>query len=163
MTLNIRNPLATGGNPTRTSTASSPLPSPTLKPSPTASISPTASPSFPVAVYAAVQGNYNGTIHNVPANLSAPMTLTINQNQAQISGQFTVNQPLAGSGPFTGTVDTNATLQFTVAGSGSLAPLHFQGTVHADHSLSGSYCSVNPQGQCDSNYGGSGTWQVSKV
>jgi serine/threonine protein kinase len=129
----------------------------------TVTTGPSPSPSLPTAVYPAIAGNYSGNIHNSPANVDATMTLTINQNQSHIDGQFSVAQPLLGNGPFTGTVTTKSTLQFTVNSAATSAPILFQGTMQPDHSLSGTYCSVSPQGQCNANYGGYGTWQVSKV
>jgi serine/threonine protein kinase len=140
------------------------IPSPTqAPPSPTpSSPSPTVATSPPSANYPAITGNYSGNIHNSLVNEDASMTLAVSQNQADISGQFTVSQPLSGSGPYTGTVDTNNNVQFTVHSSEVSAPILFKGTVHADKSMSGTYCSVNPSGQCDTNYGGYGTWHVSK-
>src|SRR5262249_29141066 len=78
---------------------------------PTSSPSPT--PSLPVATSPAIAGNYSGNVHNSLEDLNATIRLTINQDQSQINGQFTVSPPLAGSGPLTGKVYTDSTLQFT--------------------------------------------------
>jgi serine/threonine protein kinase len=116
-------------------------------------------------VYPNIAGNYSGTIHNDRTNQpETAMTLVISQDQGSISGDFTVASPLNGSGPFTGSIGTNKMLQFIVTTHdvNPPAPIKFTGILHSDASLSGQYCSVNPNNECDINYGGYGIWSVTK-
>jgi serine/threonine protein kinase len=78
------------------------------------------------------------------------------------NGNFTVSAPLVGSNPFQGRVDSSNHIQFMVQGYNGNAPLFFTGTVHADGSLSGTYCSLGANGQCSTGAGASGTWQVNR-
>jgi hypothetical protein len=135
-------------NGTSTST---PTPRPTATPSP----SPAPGP------YPDVAGNYNGTIDDTTDNITTNMALSIQQQpgQGNISGHFTVHQPLSGSGPFTGTVNTSTLIQFTVTGNNH-SPLYFWGQVQSNGDLNGNYCSLNRQNQCDPNAGTSGTWNA---
>lgn len=118
--------------------------------------------------YPNIMGNYSGTIHNDRTNQpTTTMQLTINQNQGSISGYFTVALPLQGSGPFTGSIDTNKMIQFIVDTSAdNLTPQanikFYNGILHQDGSLNGNYCSVNPNNGCDPRYGGNGTWSVAR-
>ncbi|HZU03640.1 MAG TPA: protein kinase [Ktedonobacteraceae bacterium] len=109
-----------------------------------------------------IAGNYRGPLYNTYANIHSNMTLSIQQNQASIRGHFSVAAPLAGDGSFTGSVDANGTLQFLVRSKDTSAPILFKGVVQPDKSLAGSYCSVNPKNQCDTNYGGHGVWSASR-
>jgi len=122
------------------------------------------SPTSTVAgqVYPNVAGAYQGTIMNTTANIKTSMALSIQQNKSAINGNFTVSAPLSGSNPFQGQVDSNNHIQFMVQGYNGNAPLFFTGTVHADGSLSGTYCSLGANGQCSTGAGASGTWQVNR-
>jgi len=113
-------------------------------------------------VFPNVSGTYHGTIMNTTANVTARMSLSIQQNNASINGNFTVSQPLVGNNPFQGKVDAANHIQFTVEGLNGNAPLFFAGIVHADGSLSGSYCSLGANGQCSAAAGAGGTWSVAK-
>lgn len=92
------------------------------------------------------------------------MSLYIQQKEGQgnISGYFSVDAPLVGSGNFTGTITTGKYLQFTVQSYHGNAPLYFWGWVQKDSSLKGDYCSLNSKGQCDPAAGASGTWDVAE-
>ena len=91
------------------------------------------------------------------------MTLSINQNQGSISGQFTVAQPLLGSGPFTGTIDTGNNIRFLVVSQNTTNPILFTGLLQPDRSLGGTYCSVQSQSnqQCDQTMG-RGSWNATR-
>ena len=145
---------------TAATAAITPASSPTAQPSPTSTpaASPTAAPAYPP-----VAGVHNGTIRNTTANVTTSMTLSIQQNGGNISGNFTVGPGLQGSGPFTGTVDTSRHIKFVVHSSQVPAPLFFQGTILADGSMQGTYCSLNQQNQCSSAAGGAGTWSADPV
>jgi len=134
------------------SPAPSPSPSPGRTPSPTA---------VPAPAYPNVAGNYNGMIVDVFTNppTSAAMSLSIQQNQGNISGNFTVSQPLSGSNSFTGFVTNKYHIQFLVQGSHGNAPLFFTGTVQQNGAMSGNYCSYK-NNHCDYGAGGYGTWSV---
>jgi hypothetical protein len=88
------------------------------------------------------------------------MYLSVQQNQGSISGYFTVDQPLVGSNPFTGSVTVKQHIQFTVQSYNGNGPLFFSGQIHADGSLSGSYCSLDASGHCNANTGAAGVWHV---
>ncbi len=117
-------------------------------------------PTSAPATYPNVAGTYNGTIHNTTADIRTNMSLSIQQNQGRINGNFTVGDELQGNGPFEGTIDTANHIQFTVHSDEVSAPISFSGSVQSDGSLSGTYCSLNEQNQCDPSTGGAGTWHV---
>lgn len=73
--------------------------------------------------------------------------------QGNISGFLSVSRPFGGSGPFSGKVNSNNSIQFTVqSNDGSNAILAFSGVVRSDGSLNGTYRVVNN--------GQTGTWHV---
>ena len=87
---------------------------------------------------------------------------SIKQSGGNMQGNFVVGSGLLGSGPFSGTVKASGAVQFTVRSS-QVAPLWFLGSIQSDGSLSGTYCSLNPAGKCDTSYGGYGNWHVFSV
>ena len=90
------------------------------------------------------------------------MALAIQQQAGHgvISGYFTVNPPLQGSGKFAGSVNTNSYIQFIVQAYKTNSPLYFWGWLKSNGILNGDYCSLNTQNKCDPNAGASGTWSV---
>ncbi|MDQ2904324.1 MAG: protein kinase [Chloroflexota bacterium] len=151
--------------PTATAThALTPTPRPTATASPQSS--PTSSATAPPigGTFPQLAGGYSGQIHNAPANVTKGMTLSpVHQSQGTINGQFNVAGPeLIGSGPFSGTVDTQGNVSFTVTSSG-VRPLLFTGTINKDGSISGSYCSLDGTNHCNHAVGGFGTWRVQPV
>ncbi len=88
------------------------------------------------------------------------MSLSIQQSGGTISGNFTVDSPLQGSGPFTGNVTTSDRIQFVVNSNQVPAPLYFWGTVQADGSMQGNYCSLDSTNHCNPNAGGAGNWNA---
>jgi hypothetical protein len=86
----------------------------------------------------------------------------VTQQGQNIKGNFQVQAPLSGNGPFTGTFKTKSSIQFIVhsADPDATAPLFFSGTIQGNGGVSGQYCSLNSQGNCDHNVGGYGTWSV---
>ncbi len=137
---------------------------PTKTPTPHPTPTPTPTPSPTPVPYPNVAGNYTGTIFDQTANITTGMTLYIQQKigQGNISGYFTVNPPLVGSGNFSGTVNTGKYIEFTVQSYHGNAPLYFWGWVQQDSSLKGDYCSLNSKSQCDPSVGASGTWNVAE-
>jgi serine/threonine protein kinase len=113
------------------------------------------------STYPGVAGQYHGNIDNTLVNIRTTMSLSINQNRGGINGTFTVGPELLGSGLFTGVVDTVGNIQFKVHNAQLSEPLFFSGTVQSGGSISGTYCSVNEQNQCDPN-AGRGTWNVTR-
>jgi len=85
---------------------------------------------------------------------------SIKHNKGYISGVFTVDAPLVGTGPFSGTIGTNKYIQFTVSSYRGNAPLFFWGFVQANQSLQGQYCSLDQNGHCSSSVGAGGYWSV---
>jgi hypothetical protein len=114
------------------------------------------------AHYPLLVASYQGSVVNkftTPA-ISTNMSLSqVKQNGTNISGHFTVGAELNGSGDFTGTVSADNKLQFTVPSDQGNLPLFFQGQIHADGSISGTYCSYQ-NNQCNYGGGGYGDWHV---
>ena len=119
----------------------------------------TQSPSSVPAGYPGVAGTYKGKIIDVLGPIEGNMSLSISQQQANISGNFKVNGRLTGSGPFTGYVTNKNYIQFIVQSRG-VNPLFFSGSVQANGDLGGNYCSLDTTGRCNTNVGGYGTWSV---
>ena len=135
-------------------------------PLPTATPIPTTTPTSPRApsLYPNVAGTHYGTVHNTTGNLNANMSVSLFQNQGNISGNVTIGQPLQGSGPITsGSVQKNNYIQFTVQGYNGHAPLWFYGTVQSNGNMGGQYCSIDQTGLCNANSGGQGTWGVGAI
>lgn len=82
-----------------------------------------------------------------------------------IAGDFRVDAPPNGNGPFTGTVNTDFAIQFTVHSydPGAHAPLFFSGQIQKNGAMSGQYCSLDATNQCNPAVGGYGTWSVQPV
>jgi serine/threonine protein kinase len=149
---------------------------PTAKPTAQPTTAPTATPAPPSAtatpipptpppapVYPQVAGVHSGTVTNNNNNLTANMTVTLQQSQSLISGNVAIYSPLSGSGQITsGYVTTGNYIQFIIQPSG-LAPLYFKGNVQSGGSMSGSYCSLGSNGRCDPNAGGQGVWNTNAV
>ncbi len=113
-----------------------------------------ASTASPKGVYSAqkpyptVAQTYDGTVHDLLANVTTFITLTrIVQSNERISGSFS---GLHQRGTFSGVIDTSRHIYFTVSGQPSL---YFQGTIRSDNNLAGNYCTVDSSGQCVGNYG----------
>ena len=142
--------------PTPASTATHVHPTPT----PTAAATGTVVPS----PYPKVAGTHNGTVHNTNSGQNANLTLALTQNQGNISGNVTITAPLTGGGPITsGFVQKNNYIQFTVQGYNGNAPLLFMGNVQSSGGMSGTYCSIDQSGHCNTSVGGQGTWSVGAV
>jgi hypothetical protein len=139
----------------RPTSVPSPIPTPTPRPQPTPTPVPPAYPQL--------AASYQGVVDDTTAqpDIKANIYLSLQQKQGSISGYFTVDQPLIGSNAFTGSVTIKQHIQFTVQSYHGNGPLFFYGTVHADGSLSGSYCSLDSSGHCNANAGAAGVWQVS--
>ncbi len=139
----------------RPTSVPSPVPTPTPRPLPTPTPVP---PAYP-----RLAANYQGIVDDTTArpDIKANMYLSLQQKQGSISGYFTVDQPLIGSNAFTGNVTVKQHIEFTVQSYHGNGPLFFYGLVHADGSLSGSYCSLDASGHCNANAGAAGVWQVS--
>jgi eukaryotic-like serine/threonine-protein kinase len=117
-------------------------------------------PATPIpSGYPGVAGTYNGTIIDVLGPIRGSMSLTIQQQQANIRGNFKVRGGLSGNGPFSGYVTNKNYIQFVVE-SHDVNPLFFYGTVKANGNMGGNYCSLDSTGRCNTNVGGYGTWSV---
>ncbi len=140
--------------------ARSPQPAPTATPTAMPTVQPTATPQSTVPT---LSSTYTGELHDKNGNIDTTLSLQeITQNGQNIQGNFRVNQPLNGNGPFTGTINSNASLQFIVHSSdpGAAAPLFFSGQIQQNGRISGQYCSLDATGHCNANVGGYGTWSV---
>jgi hypothetical protein len=109
----------------------------------------------PAAVSANLAGSYDGSIYDLAANVTTKMSPTeFQQSQGTISGYFTC---LHTNGSFRGIIDDSRHLQFTVIDSARHITLLFAGGVQSDGDLSGSYCNLDQNGQCASEFG---IWSV---
>lgn len=122
--------------------------------------SPASDTAAPAATHAAgLATMYNMTYDNLTYGISSTGTLTqVAENAAgDITGQLTVDPPLYGSGPFTGTVNGNA-IEFTVESDtpnpGNATSVMFTGTIGLPGSLSGTYITKSSGGQPSQN----GNW-----
>ena len=137
-----------------------PAVAPTGTPVTTPTLAPTPSASTSTTVYPTLQQAYQGTLVNTTDNSNTSATATLSsivQVNGDISGNMTIQLPLAGSGPFTGTVSSNGAIQFTVipTDNSGYAAIVFMGTIHQDGSMSGTYTLPG------TNQGG--TWQFKPI
>lgn len=128
-------------------------------PSPVVTQAPSPPPSPVSSGYPNVVGTFKGTILDELGPIRGNMSLSIQQQQANISGNFTVSGGLTGSGPFTGYVTNKDYIQFIVQSRG-VNPLFFYGSVQTNGDFGGNYCSLDNTGHCNANVGGYGTWSV---
>jgi hypothetical protein len=143
---------------TMVSTPVSPTSLPTQAPTIISTPRPTLSPTPTPVPYPNVAGNFSGTVDDTTASIITGMAIAIQQaGHGVISGYFTVNPPLQGSGKFTGSVNTNNDIQFIVQAAKTNSPLYFWGWFKSNRILNGDYCSLNTHNQCDPNAGASGT------
>ena len=97
---------------------------------------------------------YTGTIHDILANTSATIFLTGMQlHTGNINGYLLIDNGARGSGPFQGTFNTTQHIQFVVTDSTGHPIFSFEGGVHPDGNIAGSYCALNQNGQCSGDYG----------
>ncbi len=133
----------------------------TPAPQPITSVPPAAQPA--PAGYPQMLNYYGGSISDrftTPAT-GASITLSqVQQNGSAISGRFAVGSGLLAGNTFSGSVTSDRKIEFLVPGYPGLAALLFDGQVQADGSLSGTYCSINANRQCDKNVGGWGDWNA---
>ena len=155
---NQHNALSAG--PSSRSSLVQPSPSPKVNPEPTAT-----STTVPVSPpYPTLARLYSGTMRDIPTGLTTSISLTsIRQQQANVSGYFSVSEnnlfsEIPKSGPFQGTVSTSKEVQFTLLDNTGQAAFSFNGSILADKSIEGTYCSLQvAAGKC-SDYG---LWSVS--
>lgn len=142
--------------------ASVPTSAPTTAPTSVPTTPPATATTPPGPTYPSVAGTYYGQAHNTGANVTANISVQLQQSQANLSGYVTINPPLEGSGSIiNGFVQNNNYIQFTVQGYAGNAPLLFTGTVARDGSMQGKYCSIDNTGHCNASSGGHGTWSIS--
>lgn len=143
-----------------------PTPTPSPQPTPTFTPAPQPTATTPPSSIPALVNTYTGTIHDNNGDITTSMSLNgVSQRQQNIAGNFRVDAPLSGNGPFTGTVNANSAIQFIVRSHdpGARAPLFFSGQIQKNGAMSGQYCSLNASSQCDPAVGGYGTWSVQPV
>ncbi len=106
---------------------------------------------LPNGTNASCVAQYTGTIHNPLSNTTLTMRLLLQQKQKTISGSCILPLPLGGTGPITGSVDSQGGIQFTVRFPPSIFSVHFTGVVQTDGSIRGTYTTSDNQ---------TGTWLV---
>ena len=108
------------------------------------------------SAYPQLSASYTGNVHNNTVNVTSTFTFTgvVEDAQGNISGNAHVSSPLAGSGPFKGSVGTDKSIQFTITpnDNSGVSSINCIGTVQSDGTLSGTY-TVSGTGE-------TGTWQV---
>lgn len=133
-------------------------------PAPTPNAQPTMSPAQPApAGYPQLSNYYGGTISDKYTNPATQASITLSQLQqsgSTINGRFAVGSGLLAGNTFSGSVTSDKKIEFTVPGFAGLPALLFDGQVQSDGSLSGTYCSMNANRQCDKNIGGWGDWNA---
>jgi len=153
---------AATSRPIVTPTTQPPTPQPTTQP-------PATQPTAPPAVQPGqsslprLLSAYNGNIsdkYTTPATEASITLSQVKQNGSAINGGFAVGSGLLAGNTFSGSVTNDRKIEFTVPGYANLPPLHFDGRIQADESLSGSYCSLNANKQCDRSIGGWGDWNA---
>jgi hypothetical protein len=138
-------------------TAATPASGTAATPASGTTVAPASGTGAPAATYApGLATTYNTTFDNLTYGISSVGTLThVTENAAgDISGQLTVDPPLYGSGPFTGTVNGNA-IKFTVESTPN--PVNetsgtFTGTIGLQDSLSGTYAGDTSTGPQNGNW-----------
>jgi len=149
---------------TATRTQPTPSPTPVLTRTPQPTVQSTTQPTAVSGTYPTLGKIYNGQVRNthvIPNETATIQIRSIVQNNGSItSGYLFVDTStgLQGSGPFTGSVTANNTIQFTVQERG-IDSLSFSGTIRADRSMYGTYDSVRADGSQDYSQG-SGIWSV---
>jgi hypothetical protein len=86
---------------------------------------------------------YEGTIYNTTFNIETTLEFnSVAENQGNISGKVVIGPGLGGSGPFTGTINTDGSVNFKVNS------IFFKGSLRTDGSFGGTYSvpSVNQAG-----------------
>jgi Serine/threonine protein kinase len=143
---------------TSVSTQTAATPAPTQAPAtPIATLTPqpAGTGNFPV-----LAAGYGGSIHNTPANVDTSLNLSqLRQTQGTLTGYLSLGPGLIGAGSFHGSVTQSSQVSFLVASTGAVLPLFFEGQIHGDGSMAGSYCSYQ-NNSCDHQAGGYGTWTV---
>ncbi len=169
------NSSATKLSPTvRQSSATRAVTTPTVTATPTAENTTTAtptetpqssSPSAPApGSYPLLSSTYNGSLVNKytrPPTNGTMVLSRIQQNNGAINGKFAVGPGLVASDTFIGSVTTDSKISFTVPSYAGLAPLFFTGQVQGNGTMSGTYCSLGRDGQCNTDIGGWGDWTAS--
>lgn len=110
-------------------------------------------PQAPGSPYALLQTCYVGLIHSLRADHTVLILSNIQQHGPQISGYYA---GLGFNGPFTGTIDTHAHLQFTGTIYGGTETIAFEGNIQLGGRLVGSYTILN-QGK---STGETGLWSA---
>ena len=107
------------------------------------------SPPLALAQGPSLASSYQSTIHNTTIDATTTLALTsIVQKQQAISGKVVIGPGLLGSGPFTGTIGNDGSVNFTDTPTDGSSTIFFKGLLRPDGSLGGTYNSpsVNQQG-----------------
>jgi serine/threonine protein kinase len=114
----------------------------------------TAPPAATFSSYPQVAGSFTGTIYDVPAQTTLPVnTISVQQDQGNISGSFVIESYFYVNGHFNGTINTARNVQFTVVDTSRGVVLYFHGSVQSNGTMQGNFCNLTAQGQCGTQYG----------
>jgi hypothetical protein len=109
-----------------------------VTPTPTDTPLPTQTPTE--NSYPNLASSYQGTVHNTTYGGTATLSLTsIVQNQGEISGNVVIGSGLCGSGSFTGTIESDGSVNFTDNPTDNCAMIDFSGLLNVDGSFGGTY------------------------
>ena len=117
---------------------------------------PTPTPTKPTPTPSPKAGSiYTGTLHDLLANTTINISLTVMQlHIGSISGYLMIDNGTPGGGTFKGTFDaSHQHMQFIVLDNAGHPIYSFEGGVHPDGNIAGSYCALNQTGQCSGDYG----------
>jgi serine/threonine protein kinase len=154
--------------PSSRSQVAQPSPQPTTRRQPTVTVNPqptvaATTPVPPSSPVPELSKAYRGTLADIPRNVSTQVSLTsIRQQRGTLSGYFSMPQnnvfgAIPQSGPFQGTVTPAKEVQFTLMDGAGQATYAFSGSIAADNSIEGTYCSLlAATGKC----GDYGLWSV---
>jgi uncharacterized membrane protein len=112
-------------------------------------------------VYPSLVSAYTGTVHILANNKTIKTSLgNLKENKGDISGYFNVGVGLNGSGLIKGSFDAaQYYIHYTVYDTANHALLSFQGIVQLNHNISGTFCSLDASGTCDST-ASYGSWSM---
>jgi hypothetical protein len=83
---------------------------------------------------------YKDSVHNTTVNVRTSLELSsLVENQGNISGKVVIGPGLSGSGPFSGTMNPDGSVNFEDTPTDGMRPIFFTGLLRTDGSFSGTY------------------------
>jgi tRNA A-37 threonylcarbamoyl transferase component Bud32 len=142
------------------SKATPPLPTAIPHPTVTSSTGPpplptvTAPPSPAFPGYPNIAGSYEVSLYDIRARTIIKVSIVrVQQDQGDLSGDFSVDSGLDAHGLFRGTIDTAKHIRLTARDDAERVLLLLTGSVRSDGTILGSFCNLDERGQCTGQYG----------